>query len=180
MTKPAPGPAERDLPDDEAITVRARAGIDQARKTAGKALAATRRKGEAIVDDTREKGFRAAAETNRLFYEHPVAAVAAAAAAGAIIGIFLPRVAVAGKASRIAGQAMKLAIASETAQAMWTGIKETRNVAVKNAAGKAVGAVGAHIGSRRRKARANASAAPQPQDTSAQDIPEAPDTDSAA
>lgn len=182
MTKPAPGPAERDRPDDEAITDaitdRARAGIDQARKTAGKALAATRRKGEAVIEDTREKGFRAAAETNRLFYEHPVAAVAAAAAAGAIIGIFLPRVAMAGKAGRIAGQAMKLAIASETAQAMWTGLKETRNVAVKNvagkAAGKAAGAVGAHIGSRRR--RKAESAVPQP----AQEALEEPDTDSAA
>lgn len=143
-------PAARKRPGKPAVATRARAGIEEARKTAGKALATTRRKGEALIDDTREKSFRAAAETNRLFYEHPVTAVAAAAAAGAILGIFLPRIAIAGKASRIAGQAAKLAIASETAQAVLLGLKDARNTAVKKAAGKAASAVGTRI-TRRRK-----------------------------
>lgn len=144
-------PAARTRQSKPAVATRARAGIEEARKTAGKALATTRRKGEALIGDTREKSFRAAAETNRLFYEHPVAAVAAAAAAGAILGIFLPRIALAGKASRIAGQAAKLAIASETAQAVLLGLKDARNTAVKKAAGKAASAVGTHLGTRRRK-----------------------------
>ncbi|HWJ71429.1 MAG TPA: hypothetical protein VNS79_15400 [Sphingobium sp.] len=146
MTEPIPDPT------DKQIAARARAGIDQARLTAGKALAATRRKGEAVIEDTREKGFRAAAETNRLFYEHPVAAVAAAAAAGAVLGIFLPRTALAGKAGRVAGQALKVAVASETAQALWQGLMETRNVALTKAAGKAASAVGDHLGARRQRA----------------------------
>jgi len=150
------GSTARKGPGKPAVATRARAGLDEARKTAGKALAKTRRKGEALIDDTREKGFRAAAETNRLFYEHSVTAVAAAAAAGAILGIFLPRIALAGKASRIAGQAAKLAIASETAQAVWLGLKDARNTAVKTAAGKAASAVGARITTRRSKADAAA------------------------
>jgi len=149
MTERAP--AARKRPSKPAVAIRARAGITEARKTAGKALATTRRKGEALIDDTREKSFRAAAETNRLFYEHPVTAVAAAAAAGAILGIFLPRLALAGKASRIAGQAARLAIASETAQTVLAGLKDARNTAVKKAAGKAASAVGTHISARRRK-----------------------------
>jgi len=140
-------PEARETP----ITARARAGIDQARLTASKAIAATRRKGEAMIDDTREKGFRAAAETNRLFHEHPVAAVAAAAAAGAVLGIFLPRTSLTGKAGRAAGRAVKLALASETAQALWLGLMDTRNVALTRAAGEAANAVGEHIGARRRR-----------------------------
>jgi len=142
-------PAARKRQSKPAVTTRARAGIEEARRTAGKALANTRRKGEALIDDTREKSFRAAAETNRLFYEHPVAAVAAAAAAGAILGIFLPRLAIAGKAGRIAGRAAKLAVATETAQAVLVGLKDA---AVKNAAGKAATAMSTHIAPRRRKA----------------------------
>jgi len=145
-------PAARKRQSKPAVTTRARAGIEagieEARKAAGKALATTRRKGEALIEDTREKSFRAAAETNRLFYEHPVTAVAAAAAAGAVLGIFLPRLTIAGKAGRIAGRAAKLAVATETAQALLVGLKD---VAVKNAAGKAASAVSTHIGPRRRK-----------------------------
>ena len=77
--------------------------------------------------------------------------MAAAAAAGAILGIFLPRIALAGKASRIAAQAAKLAIASETAQAVLLGLKDARNSAVKKAAGKAASTVGTRIGTRRRQ-----------------------------
>jgi len=142
-------PAARKRQSKPAVTTRARAGIEEARKTAGKALATTRRKGEALIEDTREKSFRAAAETNRLFYEHPVTAVAAAAAAGAVLGIFLPRLTIAGKAGRIAGRAAKLAVATETAQALLVGLKDA---AVKNAAGRAADAVSTHIGPRRGKA----------------------------
>ena len=133
------------------MPARARAGIDQARITAGKAIAATRRKGEAVIEDTREKSFRAAAETNRLFHEHPVAAVAAAAAAGAILAIFVPRTVLASKAGRIAGRALKLAATSESAQAAWLGLMETRNVALTRAAGKAASAVGDQLGARWRR-----------------------------
>lgn len=150
MTDQAPHPIEGDPSDDQdAITARARAGIEQARKTAGKALKATRRKGEEVIDDTREKTYRAAAETNRLFQEHPVAAVAAAAAAGAILGIFLPRFAIANQAGKLAGRAMKAAAASEAAQMVWSGLKDGRNTAVKGAAGKAASAVGGRIVSHR-------------------------------
>ncbi len=149
MTEQAPRANQGDPSDEDDIAARALAGIEQARRTAGKALKATRRKGEEVIDDTREKTYRAAAETNRLFYEHPVAAVAAAAAAGAILGIFLPRVAIAGKAGKLAGRAVKAAVASEAAQMVWSGIRDTRDAAVKGAAGKAASAVGGRITARR-------------------------------
>jgi ElaB/YqjD/DUF883 family membrane-anchored ribosome-binding protein len=163
------------------MTARARAGIDQARITAGKAIAATRRKGEAVIEDTREKGFRAAAETSRLFYEHPVAAVAAAAAAGAVLGIFLPRTTLAGKAGRAAGRALKVAAASETAQAVLLGLMETRNVALTRAAGKAASAVGEHLGTRRaRGATGDVAAETDMSATPITDVPDEPDTNAAA
>lgn len=178
-------------PAEPSATTRARshAGIDQARRKAGEAIAATRRKGEAMLEDTREKGLRAAAETNRLFYEHPVAAVAAAAAAGAILGIFLPRTMLAAKAGKAAGRALKLAASSEAAQALMLGLTETRNVTLTKAAGKAASAVSGQIGARRRRgaaekvadsatnAEADSSvASPLESDKSDQDAPDKPDS----
>lgn len=97
----------------EGIQQAARKGRDVIAATRGKSeelIAATREKGEELIDDTREKTYRAAAETNRLFQEHPIAAVAAAAAAGAVLGIFLPRLNVTGPVGRLAGRAMKAAV----------------------------------------------------------------------
>jgi ElaB/YqjD/DUF883 family membrane-anchored ribosome-binding protein len=109
----------------------ARRGIAQARKTATDVITATKEKGEELIDDTREKTFRAAAETNRLFQEHPIAAVAAAAAAGAVIGIFLPRIALASRAGKLAGQAVRAVAASEVAQAALAGISEAPKAAAR-------------------------------------------------
>jgi len=138
---PAPGTgAER-----EGVAERARAGLEQARQSAGKAIAATRRKGEAVIDDTREKSIRAAAETNRLFLEHPITAVAAAAAAGAVLAIFVPRIAIAGKAGQMAGRAVKAAATSDAAQRVLTGLKKQRKVVATNAAGIVATTVGRKI-----------------------------------
>jgi ElaB/YqjD/DUF883 family membrane-anchored ribosome-binding protein len=103
---------------------RARTGLEQAQRKSRDVIAATREKGEALIEDTREKGYRAAAETNRLFQEHPIAAVAAAAAAGAVLAIFLPRLAIAEKAGKLAGKAVKAAIASETPRKLWSSVRE--------------------------------------------------------
>ena len=131
------------------VTAKARAGIEQARRKATDVISATREKGEAVIEDTREKSYRAAAETNRLFQEHPVAAVAAAAAAGAVLAIFLRRVAIAGKATKFAGRAVKAAVASEAAQIVASSLKDTRNAALRSAAGRAASAVGDKIRPRR-------------------------------
>ncbi|HZV58042.1 MAG TPA: hypothetical protein VFF89_10225, partial [Sphingobium sp.] len=76
------------------------------------------------VSATREKSMRAAAETNRLFQEHPIAAVAAAAAAGAVLGIFLPRFNVTSRVGRFASRAVKAAIATEATQLLVTGVAD--------------------------------------------------------
>lgn len=131
------------------VRARARAGIEQARRTASGVISATREKGEAVIDDTREKTYRAAAETNRLFQEHPIAAVAAAAAAGAVIGIFLPRIAVAGRAGKVAGQVVKAAVTSEAAQIVAGGLKSTRDNALRGAFGVAASVVGDKLLARR-------------------------------
>lgn len=105
------------------------AAISAAREKGGAVISATREKGEAVIEDTREKTLRAAAETNRLFQEHPIAAVAAAAAAGAILGIFLPRLNITGRAGRIAGRAVKAAVASEATQLLVSGVMDGRRPA---------------------------------------------------
>jgi ElaB/YqjD/DUF883 family membrane-anchored ribosome-binding protein len=100
------------------LTGRARDTIDSARTAAGDALASTRARGEAVVDDARDKAYRAADETNRIFQEHPITAVAAAVAAGAVIGIFMPRLYLTTKARGVAGRAIKIAATAEAAQTM--------------------------------------------------------------
>lgn len=133
------------------VRATARKGIARARKTATGVINATVEKSEAVIDDTREKSYRAAAETNRLFQEHPIAAVAAAAAAGAVIGIFLPRLAIAGKAGRLAGRAIKAAAASEAAQLAFSTLGDAQKAALQSGAGKAATAVGNRLLSRRAK-----------------------------
>lgn len=98
--------------------------IITARKKGGAAISTARVKGEAVVEETREKTMRAAAETNRLFQEHPIAAVAAAAAAGAVLGIFLPRLNITNRAGKIAGRAIKAAAANEAAQRAWSSVRD--------------------------------------------------------
>jgi len=121
--------------EDSSLAERARAGLEQARQTAGKAITATRRKGEAVIDDTREKSMRAAAETNRLFLEHPIAAVAAAAAAGAALAIFVPKVAVVGKAGQMAGRAARNAANSDVGRFVLSGLRRQGSAVAKGAAG---------------------------------------------
>ncbi len=98
-------------------------GIEQARRKSRDVIVATREKSEAVIDDTREKTLRAAAETNRLFQEHPIAAVAAAAAAGAIVGIFLPRFNITSRVGKLAGSTVKAAVASGAAQRLLPGTR---------------------------------------------------------
>jgi ElaB/YqjD/DUF883 family membrane-anchored ribosome-binding protein len=118
----------------EAVLDDTREGLAQARRKGGEIVNATREKGEAVIDDAREKSMRAAAETNRLFQEHPIAAVAAAAAAGAVVGIFLPRLNIASRAGKLAGQAIKAAATSETTQRLLAG---TRTKADRDTDGEA-------------------------------------------
>jgi ElaB/YqjD/DUF883 family membrane-anchored ribosome-binding protein len=134
-----------------AVRAKAREGVARVRKTATEVITVTRETGEAVIDDTREKTYRAAAETNRLFQEHPIAAVAAAAAAGAIIGIFMPRVAIAGKAGKIAGRAIKAAATSETAKIVVADLNDRRKAAMRSAAGKAASVVGERIRTQTKK-----------------------------
>lgn len=88
-------------------------------------ISGAREKSEAVIEETREKTMRAAAETNRLFYEHPIAAVAAAAAAGAVLGIFLPRFNVTSRLGKVAKSAVKTAVATEAAQLLFSGVSES-------------------------------------------------------
>jgi ElaB/YqjD/DUF883 family membrane-anchored ribosome-binding protein len=118
-SKPSMKDALRDAGD------RARAGIEDVQRMGRDVIATTREKGEALIVDTREKGYRAAAETNRLFQEHPRAAVAAATAAGAVLGIFLPRLMVTAKASKLAGQAFKAAMSSQTSKKLRSSMRES-------------------------------------------------------
>jgi ElaB/YqjD/DUF883 family membrane-anchored ribosome-binding protein len=99
---------------------RALSGIEDVQRKGRDVIAATREKGEALIDDTREKSYRAAAETNRLFQEHPIAALAAAAAAGAIVSIFIPRLAVGAKA----GKAIKAVVGSDVTQKLLSSVRE--------------------------------------------------------
>jgi len=141
-------PVEKALKAAANVRDRAQAGVRKARQTAGTVISATREKGEAVIDDTKEKGYRAAAETNRLFQEHPVAAVAAAAAAGAVLAIFMPRLALAGKAAQLVRSAAKAAIATETAQMMMGSLKDSRDAALRTATGATALAIGERIFSR--------------------------------
>ncbi|MBT2187721.1 hypothetical protein [Sphingobium nicotianae] len=143
------------------VRATARKGIAKARKTAGGVINATVEKGEAVIDDTREKTYRAAAETNRLFQEHPIAAVAAAAAAGAVIGIFMPRLLIAGRAGKLAGQAIRAAAASEVAQIAISTLGDAQKAALHSGAGKAAAAVGNRLLSRRAKTENNEVSAPE-------------------
>ncbi len=95
-----------------------------ARKKSGVVISTAREKGEAAIEDTREKTLRAAAETNRLFQEHPITAVAAAVAAGAVLGIFLPRFNVTGRAGKLAGRAIKAAATNESARRVWSSVRD--------------------------------------------------------
>jgi len=101
------------------------AAISTARKKGGVVISTAREKGEAAIEDTREKTLRAAAETNRLFQEHPITAVAAAVAAGAVLGIFLPRLNVTSKAGKLAGRAIKAAATNEVAQRAWSSVRNS-------------------------------------------------------
>ncbi|MBO9671693.1 MAG: DUF883 family protein [Sphingobium sp.] len=100
------------------------AAISTARKKGGAAISTVREKGGAVIEDTREKTARAAAETNRLFQEHPITAVAAAVAAGAVLGIFLPRLNITNRAGKLAGRAIKAAAANEAAQRVWSSVRD--------------------------------------------------------
>jgi|GEM_PF-2330506 len=133
-----------------------RAGLRQVGRQAGEVIATVREKGEAVIENTREKTYRAAAETNRLFQEHPIAAVAAAAAAGAVIAIFVPQLAVMGKAGAMAGKAgdvarkaVRSAPAREAAQVVLAGFGRKEKATVRRAVGKAAIAVGDRVRARR-------------------------------
>lgn len=111
------------------LTGLARETIGTARTRAGDALAATRAKGEAVVHDAKDKAWRAADETSRIFQAHPVTAVAAAVAAGAVVGIFLPRLSVTRRATALAGRAVKIAATVEAAQSMLARLTEAGEAA---------------------------------------------------
>jgi len=122
----------------------ARRGVAKARKAATGVIEDVIEKGEELIDETREKTYRAAAETNRLFQEHPIAAVAAAAAAGAVIGIFMPRFMVASRAGKLATSAVKAVAAGEVAQMALSGLSDGPKKAMRD--------VGERLLSRREKA----------------------------
>jgi ElaB/YqjD/DUF883 family membrane-anchored ribosome-binding protein len=118
------------------------------RQKIGTALAVARDKSNEIIADTREKSFRAANETNRLFQEHPIAAVAAAAAAGAVIAIFMPKLVIASKAGAAAtkvGQVAKNAtqnkVTRNAAQLVMSALAAGEGSNVSRAVGKAAQAV---------------------------------------
>lgn len=115
-------------------------------------------KGREIIADTREKSFRAAHETNRIFQEHPIAAVAAATAAGAILAIFLPKIAVASQAGAAASkvrsaaqQAARSKVAINAAQMVMATVTRQDKASIGRAVGKAAQAVSDRVQSRRSK-----------------------------
>lgn len=141
-------PVDKVLQAATTVRNKTQAGIRKAGRKASTVLTSAREKGEAVIDDTREKGYRAAAETGRLFQEHPVAAVAAAVAAGAVLAIFMPRLAIAGRAAQLAKNAAKAAIASEAAQMVIGNLKDSRDAALRTATGAAALAIGERMLSR--------------------------------
>ena len=114
MTDETPKPTLREA------GAKAKQGLEQAARKGRDVIAATRDQAEAVFEDTRDKTMRAAVETNRLFQEHPITAVAAAAAAGAVLGIFLPRLPFMSRAGKLAGKAVKAAVDSGAAQTLAT------------------------------------------------------------
>lgn len=123
-----PGPKTTDGPIKtlRSATKRTREGVNEI-------VTATRRKSGDVVEDAREKGYRAAGEANRLFHEHPVATIAAAAAVGAAIGIFMPRLKLASRGAQLASRAAGLAATAETARAVLAGLNGAGEVARKAA-----------------------------------------------
>ncbi|MCW2338376.1 ElaB/YqjD/DUF883 family membrane-anchored ribosome-binding protein [Sphingobium sp. B2D3A] len=122
--------------------------LDQVKDKVGSTLATVRERGEDVVADTREKAYRAANETNRMFQEHPIAAVAAAAAAGAVIAIFLPKLAIgsaADKAGRAAQRAVRNSGVRQAAQTMFANLAKTEKAALQTAAVEAARLIGKRI-----------------------------------
>lgn len=132
--------------------------LDQMKEKMGGALATVRERGEDVISDTREKAYRAANETNRVFQEHPIAAVAAAVAAGAVVAIFLPKLAIAtkagtaaGKAGQMAQRAVRSSGARQAAQVMFAGLAKAEKAALQNAAVEAARMLGARVKSRKQR-----------------------------
>lgn len=97
-------------------------------------MTATRRKSGDVIGDAREKSYRAAGEANRIFQDHPVATIAAAAAVGAAIGIFMPRLKLASRGAQLVSRAVGLAATAETARAVLSGLNGAGEAARKAAA----------------------------------------------
>lgn len=129
------------------------------RQKVDSAIAVVRDKSDEIIADTREKSFRAANETTRIFQEHPIAAVAAAAAAGAVLAIFIPKFAVASQAGAAASkvglaakQAASSKIARNAAQIVLATVAKNDVGAVAEAVSKATQTVTKRVRAVRSKA----------------------------
>ncbi len=125
-SRPGPKTTSGPIKTLKSATKRTRDGVNEI-------VTATRRRSGDVVEDAREKGYRAAGEANRLFHEHPVATIAAAAAVGAAIGIFMPRLKLASRGAQLVSRAAGLAATAETARAVLAGINGAGEVARKAA-----------------------------------------------
>lgn len=98
-------------------------------KAAGKArnlVKATQEQAEAVAGGARDNAYRAADKANSLLTEHPLAAAAAVAAAGAVIGMMLPRWRIGSKVGMAVGttarNAAKALAMAETAKSLMSGL----------------------------------------------------------
>lgn len=65
--------------------------LKSARDTAADTLSRSKDKATIVYDDAREKSYRAAGRANEFIQEHPIAATAAAVAAGAVLAVLFPK-----------------------------------------------------------------------------------------
>lgn len=87
---------------------------------------ATKARTSEVAADARDGAYRAADKANSLLTEHPLAAAAAAVAAGAVIGMFLPRWSATARIGATVGttarRAAKAIATAETAKALMAGL----------------------------------------------------------
>jgi ElaB/YqjD/DUF883 family membrane-anchored ribosome-binding protein len=119
--------------------------VAKAKARASQAIGQGREKAGQVVLNAKETSYRAADAANRLLNEHPIATAAAAAAAGALIGLMLPRARVAHRIGKTASRAARFVAAAETTRTVLASLAGTAQAARKGArdlADSAVGQVG--------------------------------------
>ncbi len=116
-------------------TSRARDGAGELIQTGKDAVSDAKDKASATYSEARDKGLRVAARANEIVQEHPIAAAAAAVAAGAVLAYLFPKSRAAMK--RIPGVASALGARAVEAALAARSVVEEGSESVKTRAGDA-------------------------------------------